>query len=111
MVGRCKTQRLVLHRNFEWAVFGLAASDIGHHLLVVTAVHADLRQGEGETELLRYYCQCGSECLTAVFDLCRLAVAYGCGCFNRLVDDQAAGFFTRTYGVMPYRRSEKRLFP
>ena len=118
--------------DFQWAGFGLAASDIAHHL--VAAVHADLLQGDGESELLQYYYDQLTAFLveygaytsveevhadysfdgvflrqyeTAVLDLCRLVIAYAWSRFERLADDDddAAGFFARTMNKNSYNKS------
>jgi hypothetical protein len=86
--------------DYQWSGFGLAASDVAHFL--TSAVHAEMLEGSGEENLMRYYYDELQKYLveygafassedatkgysyevftrqyeTAVLDLCRLIIAY-----------------------------------
>jgi len=117
--------------DFQWAGFGLAATDIAHFL--TSAVHSDLLVDDGEERLLRYYhdrlqihlVQYGAydDASTAleqypypifveqyeigVLDICRLMIAYTWSRFEEPVekgddDDEARA---RTMNKTSYNKS------
>ena len=97
--------------DFQWAGFGLAATDIAH--FISAAVYADLLVGDGESKLLQYYYEELKQYLveygaydsadeaieqysfdtfteqyeTAVLDMCRLVIAYAWSRFEPVDKD------------------------
>ena len=97
--------------DFQWAGFGLAATDIAH--FITAAVYADVLIGDGEMRLLTHYYDCLVEHLvkygafasaadakedysfdlftaqyeTAVLDMCRLVIAYAWSRFEPVSKD------------------------
>lgn len=114
--------------DFQWAGFGLAASDIAH--FISSAVHADLLEGGGEEKLLHYYYDELKKYLveygafstmddavqnfsydtfieqyeTGVLDICRLMIAYAWERFERVDEDDETGR-TRTMNKTSYNKS------
>jgi len=115
--------------DFQWAGFGLAASDIAHHL--TSAVHAEALADGGEDTLRRYYFDELQKHLVefgaygtakdaienysydtfidqyeiAVLDICRIMIAYTWSRFTEPVekDDEAA--CARTMNKTSYNKS------
>ena len=114
--------------DFQWAGFGLAATDVAHFLSA--AVHADRLEGDGEEELLRFYHDELREHLvefgafgdagraeeefpfatlvdqyeTAVLDMCRLVIAYSWSRFELVEEGDEAGY-ARTMNKNSYNKS------
>ena len=115
--------------DFQWSGFGLAASDVAHFLS--SAVHADLLEGSGEDNLMRYYYNELQKYLvengvfqsmedirngyswdvfeyqyeTAVLDLCRLIIAYVWDRFDEAVDKGDEAAKQRTMNKTSYNKS------
>lgn len=114
--------------DFQWAGFGLAATDIAH--FISAAVYADLLVDDGESNLLRFYYEelrqylveygvyeSASEAIeqysfdtfmnqyeTAVLDMCRLVIAYAWSRFEPVNKDDKAGC-ARTMNKNSYNKS------
>jgi 3'-phosphoadenosine 5'-phosphosulfate (PAPS) 3'-phosphatase/thiamine kinase-like enzyme len=112
--------------DFQWSGFGLAASDIAHHMSA--ALRADLLEGTGEKELLEYYYQKLTKYLveygaytspekvaenysftvfmeqyeTAILDMCRLVIAYAWSRFEPVTDEKD---YSRTANKNSYNKS------
>lgn len=114
--------------DFQWAGFGLAATDIAHFLSA--AVHADLLNDGGEEKFLQYYHEELQKQLiefavftsadeakekfsfatfidqyeTAVLDMCRLVIAYAWSRFEPVDKDDKVGC-SRTMNKNSYNKS------
>lgn len=114
--------------DFQWAGFGLAATDIAH--FISAAVYADLLIDGGESNLLQYYYEelkgylveygayeSVDEAIeqysvdtftvqyeTAVLDMCRLVIAYAWSRFEPVDKDDEAGC-ARTMNKNSYNKS------
>jgi len=114
--------------DFQWAGFGLAATDIAHFLSA--AVHADLLDNDGEEKLLHYYYDELQKHLvefgafgnvdevkenfsfvtfidqyeTAILDMCRLVIAYAWSRFEPVDKDDDVGC-ARTMNKNSYNKS------
>jgi 3'-phosphoadenosine 5'-phosphosulfate (PAPS) 3'-phosphatase/thiamine kinase-like enzyme len=112
--------------DFQWSGFGLAASDIAHHLSA--ASHADLLEEGGEIELLEYYyteltthlveygAYSSTEAVasaysfdlffeqyeTAILDMCRLVIAYAWSRFEPVTNKKD---YARTANKNSYNKS------
>ena len=114
--------------DFQWAGFGLAATDIAH--FISAAVHADLLNDGGEdmllthyySELQKYLIEYGAfgsvdevsegysfaifteQYDTAILDMCRLVIAYAWSRFEIVDKDDKAGC-ARTMNKNSYNKS------
>ncbi|KAL7531647.1 hypothetical protein ACHAXR_004149 [Thalassiosira sp. AJA248-18] len=111
--------------DFQWAGFGLAATDVAHFLSA--AVHADLLDDGGEEKLLKHYYDELQTYLgvfgadveskesytfatfidqyeTAVLDMCRLVIAYAWSRFEPVDKDDGVGC-ARTMNKNSYNKS------